>query len=90
MTFLVSTDLSPEFLAEVRRLGQENFLANRRYRPIPRQLEVAAAEAGLLFEFQLGCIYTFRLPDGTKLYESLDPEAAATWIQAKIDDLYRG
>lgn len=50
-------------------------------------MNAAAAEAGLLFTFDLGCIYCFMLPSEDKLFESLDPEAAAAWIKARIENL---
>lgn len=87
MTLLHSTDLSPAVQEAVIRLGRENFLANRRYRPVPGTMAAAAGEAGLLFSFDLGCIYCFLLPSGDKLFESLDPEAAAAWIKARIENL---
>lgn len=87
MTILHSTDLSPAVQEAVTRLGQESYLAGRRYRPVPGTMAAAAAEAGLSFSFELSCIYCFRLPSGEKLFESLDPEAAANWIQARIENL---
>lgn len=87
MTAPNSTNLSPAVQESVVRLGRENFLANRRYRPVPVTMAAAAAAAGLSFSFELGCIYCFRLPNGEKLFEALDPEAAAAWIQARIENL---
>lgn len=87
MTFLHSTDLSPAVQEAVARLGRENFLAGRRYRPVPGTMAAAASEAGLLFTFELGCIYCFLLPSGEKLFASLDPEAAAAWIKVRIENL---
>ena len=87
MTVLRSTDISPAVQEAVTRLGRESYLAGRRYRPVPGTMAAAASEAGLLFTFELGCIYCFLLPSGEKLFESLDPEAAAAWIKARIENL---
>ena len=87
MIFLHTTDLSPAVQEAVTRLGRENFTANRRFRPIPGTMAAAASKAGLLFTFELGCIYCFLLPSGEKLFESLDPEAAAAWIKGRIENL---
>jgi len=87
MTLFHSTDISQAVQEAVTRLGRENFTANRRFRPIPGTMAAAASEAGLLFIFELGCIYCFLLPSGEKLFESLDPEAAAAWIKARIENL---
>ena len=87
MTILHSTDISPAVQEAVTRLGRESYLAGRRYRPVPGMMATAATEAGLLFSFDLGCIYCFLLPSGEKLFESLDPEAAAAWIKGRIENL---
>ena len=58
------TNISPAVQEAVTRLGRENFLANRRFRPIPGMMAADASEAGLLFTFELGCIYCFLLPSG--------------------------
>lgn len=87
MTLLYPTDLSPAVQEAVIRLGRESYLAGRRYRPVPGMMAAAASEAGLSFSFELGCIYCFRLSSGEKLFESLDPEVAANWIQARIENL---
>lgn len=87
MTILHPTDISPAVQEAVTRLGRESYLAGRRYRPVPGTMAAAASEAGLLFIFELGCIYCFLLPSGEKLFESLDPEAAAAWIKGRIENL---